>query len=41
MNKWIVRDYEYEDGPLEGEVRNPEKNLSVFGGAALIPMIFH
>ncbi len=31
MNKWIVRDYEYEDGPLEGEVRNPKSGIQRSG----------
>ncbi len=31
MNKWLKRDYEYDDGPLEGEVRNPENELRGFG----------
>ena len=31
MNKWLKRDYEYDDGPLEGEMRNPEKKLRGFG----------
>ena len=31
MNKWIVRDYENNEGPLKGEVRNPENILCGYG----------
>ena len=31
MNKWLKRDFEYDDGPLEGEVGNPSKKLKIFG----------
>ena len=31
MNKWLKRDYESDDGPLEGEIRNPEKKLRGYG----------
>ena len=31
INKWLKREYEYDEGPLEGELRNPDKKLRGYG----------